>query len=287
MAVVQLETRERGRRWAVLVPFLQKAEFDAMLMSGNNFDLWEEESPEDAWQRALSAARGASAYEPRAVTPLSGELQAPATELFKRDVFQREYARKADVRLGMVHLGALISPQPVADMDYVDELAAQLAPAGDLRRDFGFAFPVGIVPEPLVAGPTVIFNDQTPNIVINPVPECRRAGDEVHIKFLATVRPNYVWVAELGPRLVLLNGVHKVLAAMRAGRSMLPAVVRKAGSVPELGLQQFPTFLAHLAGLRPPLVSDFLQPMAIPMERRPTRTLTRLVVQVDQIPVPE
>jgi hypothetical protein len=53
------------------------------------------------------------------------------------------------------------------------------------------------------------------------------------------------------------------------------------------GIQQPPTFLAHYGGPRPPLVADFFHPMAIALERRPTRTLTRLIVQVDQIPFPE
>lgn len=91
----------------------------------------------------------------------------------------------------------------------------------------------------------------------------------------------------MGSRLILLNGVHKVLAAMKAGRTALPAVVRVVSSLPELGLQQPPTFLAQLVAPRPPLVADFFHPMAIGMERRPTRTLTRLVVQVDQKPMPE
>jgi hypothetical protein len=74
---------------------------------------------------------------------------------------------------------------------------------------------------------------------------------------------------------------------MKAGRTVLPAVIRSANGLPELAIQQPPTFLAHYGGPRPPLVADFLHPMAIALERRPTRTLTRLIVQVDQIPFPE
>jgi len=287
MAVVHLEAHNRGRRWAALVPFLQKAEFDALLSSGNGFRLWEDESPEEAWRRAVAAGRTVPPYVPGAVSSVPGRLDAAARELQRRDVFRREYARKADVRLGVVPLASLISPQPVADMAYVAELAEQLGPDHNDERDFAFAFPKGSVPEPMVVGNTVIFNDQTQNIVINPMPHWRRIGDEVEIAITGSARPNYVWVAVLGGRLVLLNGVHKALAAITAGRSLLPAVIRDANALPELGIQQPPTFLAHFASPRPPLVADFLHPLAIALERRPTRTLTRLIVQVDQIPFPE
>jgi hypothetical protein len=287
MAVVHLEPRKRGRRWAALVPFLQKAEFDALLLSGNGFRLWGDESPEEAWLRATAAGRAVPAYSEGATAPLPERMESAAAELQRREVFPREYARKAEVRLGLVPLTSLISPQPVADLDYVAELADRLGSDDDVERDFAFAFPTATMPEPMVAGPTVIFNDQTQNIVINPMAEWRRVGDEVHIVIAAFRKPNYVWVAELGARLVLLNGVHKAVAAMKAGRTFLPAVIRSATALPELGIQQPPTFLAYFGGSRPPLVADFLHPMAIALERRPTRTLTRLIIQVDQIPVPE
>lgn len=287
MALVQIETRPRGRRWAVLVPFLQKAEFDAMLIGGNNFALTGSQAPEDAWQRCIAASRAIPPYAEGTVKPIPSELEAAARGLEGREVFQREYARKADVRLGMVPLDSLLSPQPAADLDYVDELMGRLVPVADPAADFPFAFPEASPSDPLVAGPTVIFNEETSNLIINPIPEWHRAGDDVLVSLRASARPNYLWVAEMAGRLVLLNGVHKVLAAIRAGRSMLPAVLRTANSIPELGLQQPPTFLAHLLAPRPPLVSDFLQPIAVMMDRRPTRTLTRLIIQVDQIPVPE
>jgi hypothetical protein len=286
MAVARLETRGRGRRWSVLVPFLQKAEYDSLLMSGNNFELWDHEPPEDAWRRAQRAAESAPVYSASATLPLADQLAGAAAELKSREVFTREYARKADVRLGMVPLNALVSPQPAADMDYVDELVKVLGSNEDLRRDFAFSFPLGDLPDPIVSGQMVVFNSQTPNVLVNPLPEWHRIGDEIQISIRATARPNYLWVAEMGPRLILLNGVHKVLAAIRAGRNYLPAIIRQATSVPELGLQPSP-FLNQLLVPRPPLVTDFLHPMAITMVRRPTRMLTRLIVQADQIPFPE
>lgn len=287
MAVIQLEARNRGRRWAALVPFLQKGEFDALLASGSGFGLWDEEPPEAAWQRAVAASQTVPSYSTGEVGILPKGLNAAVKELVNRDVFQREYARKADVRLGLVPLASLITPQPLADLGYVEELADRFGRARKMEDDFAFAFPSGSVPEPMVLGNTVIINDQTANIVINPMAEWRRVEDRVEILITASARPNYMWVADLGGRLVLLNGVHKALAAMMAGRESLPAVIRNANALAELGIQQPASFLAHYGGPRPPLVADFLHPMAIALERRPTRTLTRLIVQVDQIPFPE
>jgi|SRR5579864_4510266 len=286
MAIARLEAPGRGRRWAVLVPFLQKVEYDSLLIGGNNFELWEDEPPEEAWRRAQQAAQSVPAYFGSTALPLPDQVAEAAKELEAREVYKREYARKADVRLGMVPLSGLVSPQPVADMDYVDDLAQLLSPTEDVRRDFAFAFPLGDVPDPMVAGQMVVFNSQTANVLVNPLADWQRVGDEIRIFLRASSRPNYVWVAEMGAKLILLNGVHKALAAIKAGRSMLPAVIRQATSIPELGLQPSP-FLNQLLAPRPPLVADFLHPMAIAMVRRPTRTLTRLMVQVDQTPFPE
>src|SRR5258706_7627397 len=104
MAIVQLRAPGSGRRWSVLVPFLQKSEYDALLLGGNNFELWEDEPPEEGWKRAQLAARSVPAYFSTPATPLPQELSAAAKELQAREVFKREYARKTYFRLGMVPL---------------------------------------------------------------------------------------------------------------------------------------------------------------------------------------
>jgi hypothetical protein len=91
--------------------------------------------------------------------------------------------------MGAVPAQSGTSREPVADLDYVAELADLLGSDDDTERDFAFAFPTGTVPEPMIVGNTVIFNDQTQNIVINPMPEWRRVGDAVQIVITGSARP--------------------------------------------------------------------------------------------------
>lgn len=288
MAIVRLESgpRDRGRRFSMLVPFLQKAEFDHHLQAGG-FSLWASQPPDMAWAAAHAAMAGAPRYVPSPPQPLPAQLKSAVAHIQQRQTYRREYESKADVHIGIVPIDALIAPQALADLDYVDELTAIVSSAADLEADLNFAFPVGSLPEPLVNGNTLVFNGQTANILVNPVPQHRRADEDVEIVLRASARPNYVFVAEFGERLVLLNGVHKVLALLRAGRTAIPAIIRRATSIPELGLAPSTTLLMHLDKPRPPLVSDFLQQLAVQVERRPTRTLTRVAIQVDQITFPE
>ncbi len=285
MVLAELTPRARGRRWSMLAPFVQKAEFDAHLQAGG-FSMWESQAPNAAWAAANMAMSMASRYVPSPAQPLPEELQPAVAHIEDRETYRREYASKADVRVAMVPLACLIAPQAVADLDYVDELTTKLSASPDLEADLHFAFPVGSLPEPLVNNNTLVFNGQTANILINPVPQHRRVDDEIEVVLRASARPNYMFVAELGGRLVLLNGVHKALAMIRAGRTTTPAIIRRATAIQELGLQPS-TLLLQLDKPRPPLVADFLHALAVQMERRPTRTLTRVVIQVDQIQFPE
>ena len=102
-------------------------------------------------------------------------------------------------------------------------------------------------------------------------------------------RPNYLYVAELSspdsPRLALRNGVHHVLALLRAGRTHAPAVVCRANTVEELGLG--PTSLLRQVGAaRPQLVRDFLEPAAVPLVQRTTAIATQITLEVRQLVFP-
>lgn len=281
---VEIDRRSRGRRWAMLASFVQKAEFDAVLTQ-NPFQLWDRQTPAHALANSLEAMSRLPTYSPRPSRPLPAQLSDRAALLSEREMFRREYEAKADISLRMVSLKSLIPPQALVDLDYVDERLAQVETIPDAATDFDFAFPAADIPEPVVHGNSVIFSSTTPNLIINPIPTYYRTEDGYEITVRATSRPNYLYVAELADRLVVINGVHKALTLLKAGRDWAPVVIRRVNRIEELGVPAT-TLLARIGDARPPLVSDFLEPVAVQLERRRTATLTRVVIQVDQVPYP-
>ena len=273
-----------ARRFAWLLAFVQKLEIDATL-NQNPIRLADPRPVEQVVQQSRAALAGLGPYVMQPVLPLPDELKIPAEGIRSRDVFHREYDAKFDVAFGMVALDSLISPQPLADLDYIHQLTSSLSSELDLTRDFEFAFPEGTIPEPAVVANTVTFATHAPNIYVAPIPTYRLVPGGYEVIVRAESKPNYLFVAELGGRLILVNGVHHVLALIRAGRTHAPAVIRQASMLQELGLGQT-TILNHLGDARPPLVKDFFGPSAVAVLRRAMGTTTQIVVQSGQATFP-
>jgi hypothetical protein len=266
------------------VPFIQKLEIDAVL-NQNPIRLVDRRPLDQVVQQARAAMLGLAPYVVQPVLPLPQELERAVEGVRTGEVFNREYAAKFDVSFGMVPLDSLISPQPLADLDYVDELADSLSSEPDLGRDFEFAFPQGTIPEPAVVGNTVTFATHAPNIYVTPAPTYRKVPGGYEVVVRAESKPNYLFVAQLGGRLMLVNGVHHVLALIRAGREHAPAVIGQATMLQELGLGQT-TLLNQFGAARPPLVKDFFSPCAVPVLRRAMGNATQVVVQSGQATFP-
>lgn len=287
--VEHLQTdRPSGRQFRCLAAFLDPAEIDALL-SQLPICLVDDRPLGAVMAEAHQLATGLPPYTSAPVIPLPAAMQAAATEVRSREVFRREYEAKAVVRLGMVPLGSLIAPQPLADMDYVAELDVQVPATAGGEADVAFAFPVGEVPEPAVVGKSVVFTTPGPSVFANPIPTYRAVPGGYEVIARVEARPNYLYVAEFssptGARLVLRNGVHHVLALLRAGRTHAPAVVSQASTIDELGLP--PTSLLRRVGApRPPLVRDFLEPAAVPLVKRATAIATPVTLEVGQLVFP-
>ena len=96
-----------------------------------------------------------------------------------------------------------------------------------------------------------------PNIAVTPVPIVRRTQDGFDVVMEARARPNYVMVARVAGRMVLHNGVHKVLALKKRSRARVFALVYDVQNVAQLQLPgaQSSTFLDanYIQAARPPL----------------------------------
>ncbi len=269
------------------MPFLHPAEIDATLTQ-NPIRLLDPRPTDQVLAELRRRREKLEPYVMESVQPLPPSQTSFARDVQAREVYQREYASKSDVTFGLAPLFALLAPQPLADMDYVADLSATLGPEPDEKNDFAFSFPQGSIPEPAVIGNTVMFSTPAPSVYVSPVPTYRSVAGGYEVVARVEPRPNYLFVAQvlgLGGRLMLINGVHHVLALLRAGRRYAPVVLRPAMAVEELGLPQT-SLLTQAGAPRPPLVRDFLGDCAVPVRRRRTGIATQVVLQTSQVMFP-
>lgn len=277
------------RRHAFLLGFLTKAEVDAYF-SQLPVRLAPGTVLADAHQQARLAKAALGAFNAGATQPLPAALIPSAEEVRERAVYKKEYEAKGDYEFVSVPIDSLLTPQMNVDMDYVAELAATLPDAVDDAADFAFAFPSGQIAEPFVRGNTAVFTSHAPDIAISPVPVLRRTAEGFDIVFEAKSRPNFIMVVRVAGRLVLHNGVHKVLALKARGRTRTFAVAHELQHQNQLGLGQGNLSMFSEANysqaVRPPLVVDFNSAAAVPVFMRATINIYRLAGQTEEVVAP-
>jgi hypothetical protein len=277
------------RRHAFLLGFITKAEVDGIFAS-NPVRLPEGVALPAAHQNARTARAALDGFQPGMTTPLTPALEPLANEVRERPVYKKEYEAKGDYEFVSVPIASLLAPQFNVDLDYVGELAATLPAEVDDAADFALAFPAGAIAEPIVKGNTVVFTSHAPDIAISPVPLLRRTAAGFDVVVEAKSRPNFVMVARVGGRVVLHNGVHKVLALRARGRTRSFAVAHDLQQAAQLGLPQATLSMFsdpnYIQAARPPLVADFTGPGAVPVLMRATMNVYRLITQVEEIQAP-
>lgn len=277
------------RRLALLLAFLARPEVEAIL-SQTPIRLADQVTISQAVATSAAARAAARPYRRESPANLPTSLRERAAEVRSRTTFQRHYETQADFEFVRVPINSLLTPQWNADLDYVDSIAATLPAQEDPIADFDFAFPQNTPPEPIINGNVAIFTSSAPNISVRQVPVIRRSGEDLEIIARAEGRPNYVMAAELAGKLILENGVHHVLALARRGRSHVAAVLKHVQRREELAVNQQSSLFApgtYFDSTRPPLVIDFLGPLAVPAVSRAVLTVYRVAIQVEQIQVPD
>jgi hypothetical protein len=150
--------------------------------------------------------------------------------------------------------------------------------------------PEGSITEPIIKGNQVLFTSPRLDLHAEMVPIIRDVGDgELEIVVRAMTRPNYVLVAVLGDKLLLTNGVHKVLALIKRGYNQVPCVWHRIDRVEEAGVGVSPPFYVEqrVVANRPAAVIDFLNAaVAVPLAVRSMYQVMRLAVMSEQFQVP-
>ena len=246
--------------------------------------------PLDLWRKSNEARvhlHPAMAAEPDTLP----DEAAPVVEVIKnRPTYKRAYENLADYHFGTVPASALLAPQWFVDQDYVQELAGTLVEGMDLTSLLGFAMTEGTITQPIITANQVLFTSPRRDLGLDGIPDIRDVGDgELEIVLRAFSRPNYVQVALLNGRLLLVNGVHKVLALHQRGFNDIPCLWRRIHNLVETGLVLRTSLFAEQTfnSPRPAMVLDFLDPnLAVPLKVRSQYQVLRLSINAEMFQVP-
>jgi hypothetical protein len=253
---------KRTRKAKLLLGFLAKGEVDAIFKQ-NPFEVPQSNNnPIQLWRQSSDAVARLPFTPPVAGVEVLDSGAWPIVEEIKaRSTYKKYYESIADYQFAMVPISSLLAPQWLADMDYIDELSCRISSDASLDEQIRFAMAEGVVAEPIVAGPQVIFTSRGRDLHAEQIPSVRQVGDsEYEIVVRAGSRPNYIQAAAIGNRLLLINGVHKVCALLLKGYTHVPCVLRCISRIEESGLNlQTSLFRPELlGGARPAQVVDFL-----------------------------
>ncbi len=257
-----MKTVKPTRKAKLLLGFLAKGEVDAIFKQ-NPFEVPEADgNPIQLWRRSFDAVARLPLTPPvQGVEVLDNGASPIVDEIKARPTYRKHYESFADYQFCMVPIDSLLAPQWLADVDYIDELSRRISSDASIEDQIRFAMAEGVITEPIIAGPQVIFTSQGRDLHAEQIPSVRQVGTgEYEIVVRASSRPNYIQAVAIGNRLLLTNGVHKVCALLLRGYTHVPCVLRRIGRIEESGLNlQTSLFRPELfGGVRPAQVVDFL-----------------------------
>ena len=243
-----------------------------------------------AWQAQLAAMPPASLTVPagqfaRGPAPL---LEQRIAELQATDQYRAQY-QPFGAAFATVSIAELITPQWWTDSAYVGELTAVLPAEDDLPGLFDFCFPEGQLAPPMMLGTVgAAFTSSRHNLgAISALRVAQHSPGKTTFQFDVTPRANWVWLAAVAclPRPMILNGVHHLLALLKAGRTealCLMCTMQTPHDLQALGMNYQDPFLFkpdQLMSARPPLLRDYLDSaMAVPVGRHASDQYLRLVL---------
>jgi hypothetical protein len=240
-------------------------------------------------------APGALSSSPTVAT-LPASLEHQASALRSTDQFRTAYEPFGAV-FAVVPLAQLVTPQWWIDSEYVETLATTAPAEDDLDGMFSFSFATGRLARPMQLGLYgAAFASARSDIGgLTPLRLARYTPEKVTFEFDVIPRPNWVWLAvsQDTNRLLILNGVHHLLALMKAGRQHAICLIRPAQSLTDLQAlgwnPQSPDLFkpSELTAPRPPLLRDYLDEQhAVDVGIHLRQSYLRFAVQSDPGVIP-
>jgi hypothetical protein len=279
------------RRVAGILGFLQKGEV-SVIFQQQPFETATGASPLDLWRDGERARQGLAPVGSATARDLNPSTAAAVEEVKRRSTYKQAYESVADYQFQLVPIDLLLTPQWYADVEYIDEIVQSLKPGMSEEQQLQFAMTEGKITEPIVLGNVVSFTSPRRDLHTSPIPTIRETAEgDFEISLKAGSRPNYVQVAEvaeIGGRLLLTNGVHKVCALYKAGYRECVCLFRKVQTVRDAGFDtNSSTLFSQYTSARPPLVIDLLDvKLASELRMRPLYQVLQVSINVGTTFVP-
>jgi hypothetical protein len=248
----------------------------------------------DLYERTAEYCEQLPPPSPRAGAPTTIALMPEVEDdLARRPTYLREYAAYASYRACLVPVHLLLTPQWYVNLDFVETLRQQAPRPDDLVGAVRFAFSEGSELDDLwlTGAALAISTHSIGQPRIHTVEGRRISPHEVEVVVRVQSRPNYLEVAKIGSRFVIVNGIHRAAAFLQAGFDRIPCLLGQYDALgeafPQRALGMIPE--AHLMGEgRPPYLADYFDPQAAPrFHQRSVYTVVRVTPQVDVLHVPE
>lgn len=237
-----------------------------------------------AQQAAILSARAAVAARLEGIDQTGIVTSAPATIDEHLSCLRQQPALAslfAQNEVALVDLQRVCALQPHVFVDYADERVASLDPNDSLaiaRLTLPLSVSTVLHPSFDSARPICTISARNPNLRVVGMNVQAQPGALV-VSYAVAVTASFLSVARLNGRYILVDGYHRAAGLLRRGITKVPALVREASSIEQLGLP--PTGLLPSSvylGSRPPILLDYIDDTVSVDTRLPT-TVKLVVLQ--------
>jgi hypothetical protein len=244
------------------------------------------------WSEAFASRLSLAPFEAQKteLTPLPEPSMSYIRQLFEKQIFQEIKGQLSGFQIGTVPVNQLICPLVYVDVEYLEELRAEL-PGTDPPDLVRFAFPeivsstIKIVSQdPTLRSATIVSPQKT--LTIGPL-QLQTGPAGVEAKFLISNTLSMIMVTRVGDRLYLKNGIHRAFLLAQLGITEIPCIFTQESQLSLTLSVAYPAFHPIvLTQPRPPLLVDLLDSslsVELPIHR--TRKFIKISAEESIIPV--
>jgi hypothetical protein len=261
----------------------------------------------NAWQAAsarMTALATSEAGEPDKMDASSvpAKLNGRLREIAENPLFRATFS-SLPYTFGVVEIDRLVAPQREVNLDYVKDLRAQV-PGNTVAHLLEFCIAAQSIPPEWkklqTAANQIVFTSKSFDLRflggfqkplgLDDVVACHVGGQPTAVvPLLVGYGGAAVNVVKVGPRFVLFNGFHRVVAMRMAGITHIPAVIQEVAQ-PKI---QFPASFLNLSREyllgepRPVIVKDFFDDeLIIELRVTPRRKMVKVTWSVEESIIP-
>lgn len=222
-------------------------------------------------------------------TPLTDVQRAYADELERHPLMNSLRAQFSSVSIEQVDVASLINPLVWIDLEYVEELRAELQGADDLDS-IKFAVPTQLNLATRVAidadgqGVSLISSQKTVAVmppIVGPAP-----GFGIAITFNVVGTPQLILASRVNGRIYLRNGMHRAYLLASLGSHSVPVVIVDENVLNPIATM-YPSFNNQILEMeRAPVIADMFNDELVASVRTVrTKKVSRIRVEEVLIPV--